>query len=141
MGTIRVLIVDDSQYIRASLRSILQAHADVEVVADVGDGPAAVSTAEKKRPDVVLMDAQMPGMSGVEATRLVKSISPGSKVLFLAVHARHVGPAVAAGADAYLMKDAPRGDLLASVRSLGGHRREVAPRRDRLNRVYSDAAI
>ena len=48
MGTIRVLIVDDSPFIRASLRSILQAHADVEVVADVGDGPAAVSTAGEK---------------------------------------------------------------------------------------------
>ena len=83
MGSISVLIVDYSPYIRASIRSILEAHADVEVVGDVSDGQSAISMAERLRPNVILVDAQMPGMDGVEVTRRIKFVVPESKLLIL----------------------------------------------------------
>ena len=64
------------------------------------------------------MDAQMPGMDGVEATRIIKQRIPATKVLFLAVHASHIDDALEAGADGFMMKDATRQELLLNIRKL-----------------------
>ena len=82
------------------------------------DGEEAVAQAIKHRPDVVLMDAQMPGIDGVEATRIVKQGAPDTKVLFMAVHASHIDDALDAGADAFMMKDATRQEILLNIRRL-----------------------
>ncbi len=117
-GNVTVLIVDDSLAISDSLRSILSSHGDIEVIGVASDGEEAVARAEEHRPDVVLMDAQMPGMNGVEATRILKQRLPETKVLFMAVHASHIDDALQAGADGFMMKDATRQELLLNIRKL-----------------------
>ncbi len=121
-GNIFVLIVDDSLAISDSLRSILSSHGDIEVIGVASDGAEALARVVEYRPVVVLMDAQMPGMDGVEATRIVKQCVPETKVLFMAVHASHIDDALEAGADAFMMKDATRQELLLNIRKLAGTR-------------------
>lgn len=119
LGKIKVLIVDDTSVIRDGLQSILRPNPDIEVVGEASDGFDAVAKAEQLQPDVILMDAQMPEMDGVEATRQIKERSPGIKILFLTVYAGYVEAALAAGADRFLMKDSGRQELLQAIRDLG----------------------
>ena len=114
-----VLIVDDSAAVRDGLRSILRANPAIEVLGEAADGLAAIASVEELQPDVVLMDAQMPQMDGMEATRRIKARWPDIKVLLLTVHTEFIEAAVAAGADAYLLKDSGREELRQVVRELG----------------------
>ncbi len=116
---IRVLIVDDSPAVRDGLASILWANYDMEVVGEAENGVEAVVRAEQLEPDVILMDAQMPEMDGIEATRQIKERFPDIKVLVLTVHAGYADEALAAGADGYLLKDSARQELLQAIRQLG----------------------
>ena len=118
MRKIRVLIVDDSTAVRGGLCSILGAHADIEVVGKAVDGLDAMAKANDLHPDVILMDAQMPEIDGVEATRRIKERFPEIKILFLTVHSSYIDEALAAGADGYLMKDCGREELLGAIREL-----------------------
>jgi len=115
---IKVLIVDDSATVRDGLRSILSPHADFTIVGEAIDGLDAIDKAGDLHPDVVLMDAQMPGTNGVEATRRIKESSPEIKVLFLTVHVSDIQEALAAGVDGYLMKDCQREELLKAIRDV-----------------------
>lgn len=117
---IKILIVDDSAVVRDGLRSILNGHADIQAVGEAVDGEDAIAKANELHPDVILMDAQMPEMDGVEATRRIKERFPKIKVLFLTVHASYIQEALAAGADGYLMKDCPGKELLRAIRIWGG---------------------
>ena len=119
MDKTTVLIVDDSAAVRDGLRIILGANPDIEVLGEVADGLAAIASVEELQPDVVLMDAQMPQMDGMEATRRIKARWPDIKVLLLTVHTEFIEAAVAAGADAYLLKDSGREELRQVVRELG----------------------
>ncbi len=118
MGHITILIVDDSPAIRDGLRAILDAHEDLEVVGTASDGAEAVDLVRSARPAVVLMDAQMPIMDGAEATRRIKAADPSVRVIVLTVHAGHLQPGLDAGADAALLKDVPRADLLRVIRAI-----------------------
>ena len=118
---IRVLIVDDSSQVRSGLQGILRPHPDIEVVGEATDGLEAITTAEQLQPDVILMDAQMPEMDGIEATRRIKEKLPSIKILFLTVHSEFIDAALAAGADGYLLKDSGRQELLQAIRKLGRH--------------------
>ena len=120
LDSIRVMIVDDNAAVREGLESILSANDDVTVVGTATNGREALERVGDLRPHVILMDSQMPGMDGVEATRLIKQASPGIKVLFLTVHPSHIAPGMAAGADAALLKDSGRQELLAAIRKLAG---------------------
>ena len=124
MTKIRVLIVDDSPTVINGLQRILRAHPDIEVVAEAADGLEAIAKAEELRPDVILMDAQMPGIDGVETTRWIKELQPNTRILIMAVHATHIDPALDAGADAYLIKDSSRQELVEAIRKLGGRASE-----------------
>jgi DNA-binding NarL/FixJ family response regulator len=126
MEKIRVLIVDDNEVVREGLKSIFEPQADIEVVGQGVDGLDAVVKAEKLEPDVILMDAQMPGIDGTEATRRIKQILPDVKVLFLTVYGEYVGSALAAGASWYLTKDCRRQDLLEAIRVLAQSSRAKA---------------
>jgi len=126
MEKIKVLLVDDNEVVREGLKSILEPQADIEVVGEAVDGLDAVVKVEKLRPEVILMDAQMPGIDGTEATRRIKQSLPDVKVLFLTVYGEYVGGALAAGASWYLTKDCRRQDLLEGIRVLAQSSRAKA---------------
>jgi DNA-binding NarL/FixJ family response regulator len=94
------------------------------VVGEASDGEQAISLVEKTRPDVVLMDARMPIIDGLEATRLIKKRWPEVKVIVLTVYTTYRGAARAAGADAFVVKGAPPEELLEAILDLweGEHR-------------------
>jgi len=118
MERIKVLIVDDNEVVREGLKSILEPQTDIDVVGEAVDGLDAVVKAERLVPDVILMDAHMPGMDGTEATRRIKKSLPDVKVLFLTVYGDYVGAALEAGASWYLTKDCRRQDLMEAIRVL-----------------------
>ncbi|HAV10793.1 MAG TPA: hypothetical protein DCX22_04180 [Dehalococcoidia bacterium] len=115
---IKVLLADDNEVVREGLSNILESHEDIELIGKAVDGLDAVAKALEKKPDVILMDAQMPRMSGAEATRRIKENLPDVKVIFLTVYGDYAGEALAAGASWYLTKDCRRQDLLEAIRSL-----------------------
>ena len=118
MDKIRVLIADDNEVVREGLESLLVPHEDIEVIGKAVDGLDAVEKASEMKPDVILMDAQMPRADGPEATRQIKAVLPDIKILFLTVYGDYVGDALAAGASWYLTKDCRRQDLLEAIRTL-----------------------
>ncbi|HEY6797766.1 MAG TPA: response regulator transcription factor [Kineosporiaceae bacterium] len=115
--TIRVLLADDQGMVRAGFRMILQLQPDVEVVGEAGDGAEAVRLAVSERPDVVLMDVQMPGTDGLSATREVVSRTSAS-VLILTTFDRddYLFESLQAGASGFLLKNASPEDLVDAVR-------------------------
>jgi DNA-binding NarL/FixJ family response regulator len=117
---VRVLVVDDHPLFRHGVRGLLASVAGIEVVGEAADGPGAVRLATEQRPDLVLMDLNLPGMSGVEATRQVRRASPSSAVLVLTMVADDdaVVAALRAGASGYLLKGVGQEDLLAAVRTV-----------------------
>jgi DNA-binding NarL/FixJ family response regulator len=117
--TLRVLLVDDDALVRAGLRIILSADAGLAVVGEAADGRAALARVRELRPDVVLMDLQMPVMDGVEATGLLaREPQPPAVVVLTTFHLDHyVAGALRAGASGYLLKDAPPEDIARAVHS------------------------
>jgi len=115
MNGCSVLIVDDRSQAREGLKALLATTPAVQVVGEASDGKEAIDLVEKYRPDVVLMDANMPVMDGLEATRLVKAQWPQIRVIVLTIHTALRAEALAAGADAFLVKGCPAGELLAAI--------------------------
>ena len=116
---ITVLIADDSPAIRDGLQSILKAYSDIKVVGEATNGVEAIAKAEQLQPGVILMDAQMPELDGIAATRQIKERWPIIKILFLTVHREYIDAALAAGADGYLLKDGGRQELVQAIMDLG----------------------
>jgi DNA-binding NarL/FixJ family response regulator len=117
-ASLRVLVADDQELVRAGFCVILQA-AGFVVAGEAGDGAAAVALAASEQPDVVLMDIRMPVMDGLEATRQITSAGPGGpKVVILTTFDLddYVYEALRAGASGFLLKDAPRADLATAIR-------------------------
>jgi len=117
--TIRIMIVDDHAIVRSGLKAILASQQDFELVADVGTGDAAVSASATLRPDVILMDLQMPVMDGVTAISLIHQKQPDIRMLVLTTYDTDVDivRAVEAGAIGYLLKDALPDELFRAIRS------------------------
>ena len=114
---IRVLIADDHHFFRARLREMLAELSEVEVVGEAESGEALLPLVQRRKPDVVIMDLHMPEMSGVEATRRVREISPPTEVVMLTVSAveADVIDALEAGAAGYLLKEASGEEILHAV--------------------------
>ena len=120
MTPLRVLVVDDHPLFTAGVTALLSSVEDTEVVATAADGEAAVKEATLCRPDVVLMDLNLPGTSGLEATRRIRQASPESVVLVLSMldDDESVLAAMRAGAHGYVLKGAGQEELLAAIRSV-----------------------
>ena len=117
-GSIRVLLVDDHDLFREGLRNLL-VEQGLEIVGEADNGAKAVQMVRELAPDVVVMDLNMPGMSGVEATRQITTIAPLTRVLVLTISDQDadVLNAILAGACGYLMKDASIQELMAGIRA------------------------
>ena len=129
--TIRIVLVDDEQMVRQGLRMILESEDGFEVVGEAGDGAAAVAQVKLLDPHVVLMDIQMPGMNGLDATREIVALSrdDSSRVLVLTTFDldEYVYEALRAGASGFLLKRTPAEDLIAGVRVVAAGEALLSP--------------
>jgi DNA-binding NarL/FixJ family response regulator len=118
---LRVLIADDHMLFRDGLRALLGSAVDTELVGEAATGDEAVSLATNLQPDVVLMDIQMPGLNGIEATRSIVQASPRVNVLILTMFDddASVFAAMRAGARGYLLKGAKHAETLRAIRAVG----------------------
>jgi DNA-binding NarL/FixJ family response regulator len=125
---LRVMIVDDQQLVRSGFRMMLSVEPDVDVVGEAADGAAALDLARELRPDVVLMDVQMPVMDGIEATRRLVAEDLG-KVVILTTFDRddYLFDALSAGASGFLLKNADPDQLVEAVRVVGDGHALLAP--------------
>jgi NarL family two-component system response regulator LiaR len=126
---IRVLICDDQDVVREGLRAILSTSADFEVVGMASDGAQALELVAREQPDVVLMDLNMPGMNGIQATRLIHQKYPAVRILALTTYDADewVFDAIRAGAAGYLLKDTPRANLMKAIEGTAGGQTFVDP--------------
>lgn len=117
---IRVLLADDHALVRAGIRSLLNGMDEVEVVAEASSGEEAIELAASSRPDVVLMDIAMKGITGLEAAARMRARNPEARVVILSMHSgeEYVLQALRAGAAGYLLKDAATGELELALRSV-----------------------
>lgn len=127
--TIRLLIADDQALVRGALGALLELEPDLTVVGMAADGAEAVRLAEELRPDVCLMDIQMPGMDGVEATRRIRQASAETRVLVVTTFARpgYLRSALDAGASGFIVKDTPAEELAEAVRRVRSGLRVLDP--------------
>lgn len=126
---ISLLIVDDHPVVRDGLRGMFGADPRFEVIGEAGDGAEAVSAAERLRPDVILMDLRMPGTDGVAAIKELAKRGVPSRVLVLTTYDTdsHVLPAIEAGATGYLLKEAPRAELVRAVEAAARGQSVLSP--------------
>jgi RNA polymerase sigma factor (sigma-70 family) len=118
--TITVLLADDHTLVRDGVRRILSAAGDINVVAEVGDGEAAVRETLTRRPDVAVLDITMPKGGGLEAARQIRERAPEVRILILSMHLapEYLMESVRAGAHGYLVKDVAAAELVAAVREV-----------------------
>ncbi len=120
MGKIRIMLVEDHVLVREGTKEMLDREEDMEVVAEAGDGEEAVRLVEQRDPDIVIMDIALPKLNGVEATRQIKEISPGTAVLVLTAYDddEYVFALLEAGAAGYLLKDVSTDELVEAIRAV-----------------------
>jgi len=117
--SIKVIIADDQAMVRAGLKMILEAEPDIKVVAEADDGNRAIALARTHRPDVILMDIQMPNLNGLEATaRITSELKEATRVLILTTFERedYIYEALRSGASGFILKNAPPEDLVTAIR-------------------------
>ncbi len=124
-----VLIADDQALVRVGLRKILETEPQTSVVGEAEDGEDAVATAQRLRPDVVLMDIRMPVLDGIEATRRIVRAQPATRVLILTTFGldSYVYEALRAGASGFMLKDAPPEEIAAAVHIVANGDALLAP--------------
>lgn len=115
----KILVADDHAVVRAGLKQLLNSQPDMEVVGEAIDGREALKKAKSIRPDVTLLDIAMPGLSGLEAIRLIKEAVPSSAIVVFSMHEKeaYVHQAFASGALAYVLKASPSSDVLEGIRA------------------------
>ena len=126
---IRILVVDDHFMVRMGLTASLNAEPDMEVVAEVGDGEAALGAFNRFRPNLVIMDVRLPGIDGVAAAAAILREFPDAGILMLSTHAgeEEIYRAMQAGARGYVLKSVLREDLLRAIRDVHAGRRHLDP--------------
>jgi two-component system response regulator DesR len=129
VSEIRLLLADDQALVRGALAALLDLEPDLTVVAEVGSGDEVVAAATTHSPDVALLDVEMPGMDGIEATRALKQRLPSTRVLIVTTFGRpgYLRRALQAGADGFVVKDTPARQLADAVRRVHAGLRVVDP--------------
>ncbi|MEH0547845.1 response regulator transcription factor [Streptomyces sp. B21-105] len=127
--TVRIVLADDQPLVRAGLRMVIADAPDLEIVGEAGTSTEAVRIVRELRPDVVVMDIRMPGMDGLEATRMITSNAPAPRVLMLTTFDddNNVYAALRAGASGFLVKDMALDDILAATRVVAAGDALIAP--------------
>ncbi|MER7002347.1 response regulator transcription factor [Dactylosporangium sp. NPDC000555] len=127
--SIRLLIADDQALVRGALAALLDLETDLTVVAEVGRGDEVVSAAREHRPDVALLDVEMPGLDGIAAAAALRKALPSCKVLMVTTFGRpgYLRRAMAAGASGFVVKDTPARQLADAVRRIAAGLRVVDP--------------
>jgi DNA-binding NarL/FixJ family response regulator len=129
MDAIKVLIADDQRLMREGLATLLALADDIDIVAQAGDGAEAIELAKAQRPDVILMDIQMPHVNGVEATKTIRSILPQTQIIILTTFDddEYLLAGLRAGACGYLLKDMPSEQLADAIRSAAKGQSPIGP--------------
>jgi two-component system NarL family response regulator len=126
---IRIMVVDDHFVVRMGLSGSINVEADMMIAAEASTGEQAVATYRKDRPDIVLMDLKLPGISGVEATKAICKEFPGAAVIMLSTHdgEEDIYRSLQAGARTYLLKTAARNELIDTIRAVHAGERAISP--------------
>ena len=126
---INVMLVDDHDLVRKGIRRLLDDTSGIKVVAEATDGEQAIQQVRRERPDVILMDVSMPGIGGLEATRKIKQVSPGMKVIAVTIHDDDPIPArlLEAGAAGYITKGCDVDEIVEAIRSVHSGNRYITP--------------
>jgi two-component system response regulator DesR len=126
---IRVLLAEDQTMVRGALAALLALEGDIEIAAEVGRGDEVVAAALEARPDVALLDIEMPGMDGLEAAAAVRREVPGCRVLIVTTFGRpgYLKRAVESGASGFVLKDAPAAELAVAIRRVARGERVIDP--------------
>ncbi len=138
MAKIRIVLVDDHTLFRQGIRTLLSAEPDIEIVGEAGNAADAVTVAGQARPDVILMDIGMNGMSSFEATRQIRKERPETRVIFLSMYddEDYLAECVDIGANGYVLKESPADQLLTAVREVHRGGSYLSPRL--LTRLVAD---
>ena len=126
---ITCLIVDDHEVVREGLRLSLSRSTHIRVVGEASDGATAVALVDRRKPDVVIMDVRMPGMDGLEATKLISEQTPDSAVLIFTAYSERslLSRGLESGAKGYILKEAPHETLLRAIEKVAGGETYVDP--------------
>ena len=129
MNHIRVMLAEDQAMIREALAALLSFEDDIEVVAQVGRGDEVTATALESKPDVALLDIEMPGMDGLTAAAALRAASPGTKVVILTTFGRpgYLRRAMESGVSGFILKDSPADKLAHTIRQVRDGRRVIDP--------------
>ncbi|MGB3716730.1 MAG: response regulator transcription factor [Candidatus Promineifilaceae bacterium] len=121
MPKIKLILADDHAVVRSGLRMLLEVQPDIEILAEVESGTEAVAKTRSLQPDIVLMDIQMPGLNGIEATKQIKKLAPDTAVLALTMYEddQYFFEMLHAGASGYVPKRAAPDELLTAIRAVG----------------------
>jgi DNA-binding NarL/FixJ family response regulator len=124
-----VLLADHHPVVREGLKTVLGGHEDFRVIGETDNGLDAIKLAERLRPDVLIVDVMMPGLSGLEVTRQVCQRLPHTRVMVLSMYANdsYVLEALRSGASGYVLKDASVSELVQAVREVAAGRRYLSP--------------
>jgi len=138
----RVLIVDDHAFIRRGVQAILHSHPEWEFSGEASNGPEAIRLVGELKPQIIIMDVSMPGMNGIEATRLIRKSHPRVKVILLTLHnsPELIRSALAAGASGYLLKTDAERELLRALNVVVAEGTYVSPGIDAdvITKIVSD---
>jgi two-component system nitrate/nitrite response regulator NarL len=122
MKNIKILIVDDHEVVRDGLKNILLSLNNVAIAGEAANGDDAISMYDSLKPDLVIMDISMPGMNGIEATRIIKENDPNAKILILTMHdnQEYLNQIIRSGAKGFILKNTDKEELLDAVKTVSG---------------------